>query len=86
MQEVQVKPILSHLSEKNTTFVTNNYHDLPYYVSRIQRCKSHVKLRWLIQDFPDHKVVVEFVIQTESMYSTGLKRKIMESKDTAISD
>ena len=35
-----------------------NFH-LPYYISRIQRRKWYVKLRWLERHFPDHEVIVE---------------------------
>ena len=35
-----------------------NFH-LPYYISRIQRRKRYVKLRWLERYFPDHEVIVE---------------------------
>ena len=35
-----------------------NFH-LPCYISRIQRRKRYVKLRWLEQHFPDHEVIVE---------------------------
>ena len=35
-----------------------NFH-LPYYISRIQRRKWYVKLRWLERHFPDYEVIVE---------------------------
>ena len=44
---------------KHTTPINNKYHDLPYYVARIQRPKSYVKLRWFDRHFPDHEVIVE---------------------------
>ena len=37
----------------------NKFHDLPYYVLRIQQRKRYVKLRWFDQHFPDHEVNVE---------------------------
>ena len=37
----------------------DKFHDLPYYVARIQRCKRYVKLRWFDRHFPDHEVIVE---------------------------
>ena len=37
----------------------DKFHDLPYYVARIQRCKRYVKLRWFDGHFPDHEVIVE---------------------------
>ena len=44
---------------KHTTSAKDKYHDLPYYVTRIQRRERYVKLRWCDQHFPDHKVIVE---------------------------
>ena len=44
---------------KHTTSANNNYHDLPYYASRIQQRKSYGKLRWINQHFPDREVIVE---------------------------
>ena len=40
--------------QKNTTSANDKYHDLPYYVARMQRCKRYVKLRWSNRHFPDH--------------------------------
>ena len=44
---------------KHTTPANDRYHDLPYYVARIQQSKMYVKLRWFDQHFPDHEVIVE---------------------------
>ena len=44
---------------KHTTSAKDKYHDLPYYVARIQWHKSYVKLRWFDQHFSDHEVIVE---------------------------
>ena len=44
---------------KHTTFANDKYHDLPCYISRIQRRKRYVKVRWLNRHFPDHEVIVE---------------------------
>ena len=44
---------------KHTTPENDKYHNFPYYISRIQRCKRYVKLRWLERHFPDHEVIVE---------------------------
>ena len=44
---------------KHTTSVNDKFHDLPYYVASIQRCKRYVKLRWFDQHFPDHEIIVE---------------------------
>ena len=40
--------------QKHTGPANNKFHDLPYNVTRIQRRKKYVKLRWFIQHFPDH--------------------------------
>ena len=44
---------------KYTTSANNKYHDLPYYIVRIQRHKRYVKLRWFDRHFPGHEVIVE---------------------------
>ena len=44
---------------KHTTPENDKYHNFPYYISRIQRRKWYVKLRWLERHFPDHEVIVE---------------------------
>ena len=44
---------------KHTTSAKNKYHDLPYYVARIQRHKGYAKLRWFHWHFSDHEVIVE---------------------------
>ena len=44
---------------KHTTPANDKYHDLPYYITRIQRRKRYFKLRWFDRHFPDHEVVVE---------------------------
>ena len=44
---------------KHTTSANDKYHDLPYYVARIQRRKRYVKLRWFDRHFPDHEIIVE---------------------------
>ena len=44
---------------KHTTSEEDLYCHLPYYISRIQRRKWYVKLRWLERHFPDHEVIVE---------------------------
>ena len=44
---------------KHTTPANDRFHDLPYYVARIQRRKRYVKLRWLDQHFPNHKIILE---------------------------
>ena len=44
---------------KHTTPVNDKYHELPYYVARMQRHKRYVKLRSFDQHFPDHEVIVE---------------------------
>ena len=44
---------------KPTTPENDKYHNFPYYISRFQRRKQYVKLRWLARHFPDHEVIVE---------------------------
>ena len=44
---------------KHTTPANDKFHDLPYYVARIQRCKRYVKLRWFDRHFPDHEIIVK---------------------------
>ena len=44
---------------KHTTSANDKYHDLPYYVGRIQQCKRCVKLSWFARHFPDHEVSAE---------------------------
>ena len=43
----------------HTPSANDKYHDLPYYIARIQRHKRYVKLRWFDRHFPDHEVIVE---------------------------
>ena len=42
---------------KNTTPAM--FHDLPYYIARIEQRKRYIKLRGFDQHFPDHEVIVE---------------------------
>ena len=44
---------------KHTTPENDKHHNFPYYISRIQRRKRYVNLRWLERHFPDHEVIVE---------------------------
>ena len=44
---------------KHTTPANDKYHELPYYVARIQQHKRYVKLRWFDRQFSDHEVIVE---------------------------
>ena len=44
---------------KHTTSTNDKFHDLLYYVARIQQRKRYVKLRWFDRYFPDHEVIVE---------------------------
>ena len=47
------------IERKHTTPVKDKYHDLPYHIAKIQRCKRYVRLRWFDRHFPDHEVIVE---------------------------
>ena len=44
---------------KHTRSANDKFHDLPYYIARIQRGNRYVKLRWFDKHFPDHEVIVE---------------------------
>ena len=44
---------------KHTMPANDKFHDLPYYVARMQRRKRCVKLRWFDRNFPEHEVIVE---------------------------
>ena len=44
---------------KHTTSANDKYHDLPCYISRIQRRKWYVNLKWFDWHFPDHEVIVK---------------------------
>ena len=44
---------------KHTIPANDKFHDLPYYVARIQGRKIYVKLRWFDRHFPEHEVIVE---------------------------
>ena len=54
-----VKDNVIIIVRKHATPANDKYLDLPYYMSRIQRRKSYVKLRWFDQHFPNHEVIVE---------------------------
>ena len=51
--------IIIIIVRKHTTPANDKFHDLPYYVARIQRHKRYVKLSWFDRHFPDHEVIVE---------------------------
>ena len=44
---------------KHATSANDKFHDLPYYIVKIQRCKRYVKLRCFDRHFLDHEVIVE---------------------------
>ena len=44
---------------KHTTSANDKFHDLPYYIARMQRHKRYVELRWFDQHFPDYEVIVK---------------------------
>ena len=44
---------------KHTTPADDKFHDLPYYIPRIQRRKRYVKQRWFDRHFPDHEIIAE---------------------------
>ena len=43
---------------KHTTPANDKFHDLPYYIAKIQRRKRYVKLSWFHRHFPDHGRVI----------------------------
>ena len=45
---------------KHTTPTNDKYHDLPYYVARIQLRKRYVKLKWFDRHFPDPNSIHAF--------------------------
>ena len=47
------------IARKHTTPENDKYPNFPYYISRIQRRKQYVKLRWLERHFSDYEVIVE---------------------------
>ena len=55
MREIQAKTTLSSLYVN----IQHLFHDLPYYVAKMQRRKRYVKLSWFNWRFPNHKVIVE---------------------------
>ena len=67
--------------QKHTSFVTNMYYDLPYYVSIIKRRRNtYAKLRWLNLNFLDHEVIVGLGNPNSiPAFAAGLKRKFMQS-------
>ena len=44
---------------KHASPANDKYHDLPYYIARIQRRKRYFKLRSFDRHFPDYEVIVE---------------------------
>ena len=69
---------------KHTTSANDKFHDLPYYIARIQRRKRYVKLRWFDQHFPDLEVIVELG-NPNNIHACNrfLKKKGMQSENTA---
>ena len=53
------KDNITIIVQKHTTPANAKFHDFPYYIARIQRRKSFVKLRWFDRHFADHKVIVK---------------------------
>ena len=53
---------------KHTTPANDRFHDLPYFVARIQRRKRYVKLRWFDKHFTDHDFIVE-ISNPNSIYA-----------------
>ena len=66
---------------KYTTPGNDTFHDLSYYVARIQRRKRYVKLRWFDQHFPDHEVIMEIDNPNSTVRLIDLKKKDIQSKN-----
>ena len=66
---------------KHTTSANDKYHDLPYYIARIQRLKRCVKLRWFDQHFPDHEVIVEIDPNSIHAFNRFEEERHAERKD-----
>ena len=60
---------------KHATSTKDKHDDLPYYVSRMQRCKRYVKLRWFNQHFSNHEVMVEIDSQNSIQSFNRLKEE-----------
>ena len=56
------KDNISIIVRKYTEPANDKFHDLPYYVVRIQRRKRYVKLGRFDRHFPEHEVIVEIDI------------------------
>ena len=67
---------------KHATPAKDKFHALPYYITRIQRRKRYVKLRWFDQHFSDHEIIVEIDNANSITCLIDLKRKGMQSKNT----
>ena len=68
---------------KHTASVNDKFHDLAYYITKIQRRKRYIRLRWLDRYFPDHEVIVKAVVTTQTVFTRlkDLKGKDMQSKN-----
>ena len=68
---------------KHTASVNDKFHDLPYYITKMQWRKRYIKLRWLDRYFPDHEVIVKTVVTTQTVFTRliDLKGKDMLSKN-----
>ena len=76
-REMPVKNNIIIIVRKHTTSANDKYHDLPYYVSRIQRRKMYVKLRWINRHFPDHEVIVGINSPNSNQAFNRFEKKVM---------
>ena len=44
---------------KHTKESDDKYHNLPYHIALILRCKRYVRLCWVKRHFHDHEIIVE---------------------------
>ena len=71
--------------QKHTTRAKDKYHDLPYYIAKIEQRKRYVKLRWFDRHFPDHEVIVE-IDNPNSIHAFNRFEEGMQSEDTTTLD
>ena len=54
---------------KHATPANDKYHNLPYYVARIQRRKRYVKLRWFRAQYPHHRFIIDELDNAKSIHA-----------------
>ena len=69
---------------KHRKEAVDKYHNLPYYIARIQIRKRYVKLHWFERHFPNHEIIVELDNPNSSL--TDSKKKNIRKENIIISD